>query len=83
MSRLADLYTATLSTPTSPDLVAVQIRDIVASDSWQLRYPVGPDAVPFLGWRASMTDEEWTAWSAQDEDAWYAAVERDFGLKAR
>ena len=83
MSRLADLFTASLATPTSPDLVAEQIRDIVASDSWQLRYPVGPNAIPFLEWRASMNDEEWTAWGAQDDDAWYAAVEQDFGLKAR
>jgi len=81
--RMAGLFTASLGTPTSPELVGNAIRDIVASDSLQLRYPVGPDAASFLAWRASLTDEEWTAWGAMDDDAWYTAVKRDFGLDAR
>ena len=63
--------------------VLVTIRDIVDSDSVQLRYPVGPDAEPFLAWRASMSDEEWVAWGAADDESWYAGVENDFGLDAR
>ena len=39
--------------------------------------------VPFLQWRASMTDEEWIDWNAANDDDWYNAVERDFGLNAR
>ena len=62
---------------------ADQIRDIIESDSPQFRYPVGPDAEPFLAWRASMTDEQWVDWAATDDESWYAAVERDFGLDAR
>lgn len=81
--RMAGLFTASLMTPTDPELVADKIRDIVESDSKQLRYPVGPDAEPFLAWRASMTDEEWVDWAATDDESWYAAVERDFGLDAR
>lgn len=81
--RLAGLFAASLATPTPPDVVADAIAAIVASDTWKLRYPVGPDAIPFLEWRASLSDEEWTAWSAMGDDDWYAAVERDFGLKAR
>ncbi len=68
---------------TGPELVGDKIRDIVESDSPQLRYPVGPDAEPFLAWRASMTDEEWVDWAATDDESWYASVERDFGLDAR
>lgn len=26
---------------------------------------------------------QWTDWWSVDDDAWYAAVERDFGLNAR
>jgi hypothetical protein len=44
---------------------------------------VGPDAEPFLQWRASMTDEQWVDWGASDDDTWYRNVERDFGLNAR
>lgn len=81
--RLSGLFTASLKTPTGPELVGDTIREIVESDSHQLRYPVGPDAEPFLAWRASMTDEEWVDWAATDDDSWYAAVERDFHLDAR
>ena len=81
--RLAGLFTASLKTPTGPELVADTIRGIVESDSPRLRYPAGPDAEPFLAWRASMTDEQWVDWGATDDDTWYAAVERDFGLDAR
>ena len=46
---------AKLAKPTSPYVVGEQIRQIVEGDSWQLRYPIGPDAVPFLKWRASVS----------------------------
>ena len=59
------------------------IRDVIADDSAGLRHPVGPDAEPFLEWRAGMTDEEWVGWAAVDDDAWYDSVESDFGLDAR
>jgi hypothetical protein len=60
------------------------IRQIVESESWQLRYPVGPDAAPFIAWRMAMTDEEWINLNAAaKDDAWYAQIERDFGLDAR
>ena len=81
--RTAGLFEASLNNPTSPELVGTLIRDIVDSDSVQLRYPVGPDAEPFLAWRASMSDEEWVAWGAADDESWYAGVENDFGLDAR
>ena len=81
--RFAGLFIASLMTPTGPELVGDKIREIVESDSPQLRYPVGPDAEPFLAWRAGMTDEEWVDWGAADDESWYASVERDFGLDAR
>jgi NAD(P)-dependent dehydrogenase (short-subunit alcohol dehydrogenase family) len=78
------LAAASLQSPVSPSVVGEAIRQIIESDSWQLRYPVGPDAVPFLTWRAAMTDEEWVNWNApSDDDVWYAQLERDFGLDAR
>jgi len=83
MRRNAGLFTAALKTTRGPELVGDRIRQIIESDSWQLRYPVGPDAEPFLGWRAAMTDAQWIDWGAAEDDAWYAAVARDFGLDAR
>lgn len=81
--RMAGLFAAALKHPTSPELVARKIREIVDSDSWQLRHPVGPDAAPFLQWRASMSDEQWVDWGSAKDAAWYEAVQRDFGLDAR
>ena len=81
--RMAGLFSASLQTPTSPVEVAQKIREIIESGTWQLRHPVGPDAEPFLQWRAAMTDEQWVDWGAADDATWYQSVERDFGLNAR
>ncbi|MDA2925078.1 SDR family oxidoreductase, partial [Acidobacteria bacterium AH-259-L09] len=81
--RMAGLFTVSLQNPASPLLVGQKILDIIESDTCQLRHPVGPDAEPFLQWRASMTDEQWVDWGAADDDPWYRSVERDFGLNAR
>jgi hypothetical protein len=61
-------------------VVGDAIRRIVESDSWQLRYPVGPDAAPFLAWRASMKDEDWVNSGAATDEEWMAMVKRDFGF---
>ena len=81
--RVAGMFRAALANPIAPETTAVIIRNIVESGTWQLRHPSGADAGPFLGWRASMTDEQWVDWSAQDDKTWYEQVQRDFGLNAR
>jgi hypothetical protein len=30
-----------------------------------------------------MTDDQWIDWNALEDEAWYEAVQRDFGLDAR
>src|SRR5215471_10187078 len=59
--RLDAYFRGSLKNPVSPYVVAETIRGIVESDSWQLRYPVGPDAIPVLEARAHVGDEEWIA----------------------
>lgn len=81
--RFAGLFTASLETPTHPTLVANKIFEIADSETWQLRHPVGPDAAPFLEWRASMNDEQWIDWNSANDADWYKAVENTFGLNAR
>lgn len=80
---MAGLFTAALGNPTSPEIVAQKILDIIESGTRRLRHPAGPDAEPFLQWRASMNDEQWVGWGTADDDTWYQSVERDFGLNAR
>ncbi len=81
--RLAGLFSASLKNPTPPTLVANKILEIAESNTWKLRHPVGPDAEPFIAWRASMTDEEWVDWNAVNDDEWYESVQNTFGLDAR
>jgi NAD(P)-dependent dehydrogenase (short-subunit alcohol dehydrogenase family) len=81
--RNAGLFATMLKQPVPPSLVAEKILEIAAGESWQLRYPVGPDAVPFLGWRKAMTDEEWVEFGALGDDAWYDRMQLDFGVDAR
>ncbi len=81
--RFAGLFAASLKTPTHPSMVAEKILEIAESTGWQLRYPVGPDAVPFLQWRASMTDEQYVDWNAAPDEEWYNAVQNTFGINAR
>jgi NAD(P)-dependent dehydrogenase (short-subunit alcohol dehydrogenase family) len=78
--RNAALFAAVLQRPVPTSLVADAIVGAAQSDSWQLRHPVGPDALPLLGWRQSMSDEQWVELGALDDAAWLARVKADFGL---
>jgi NAD(P)-dependent dehydrogenase (short-subunit alcohol dehydrogenase family) len=78
--RIAALFAASLKNPVSPYVVGEAIHRIVESNSSQLRYPVGPTAAAFLGWRSSMSDEQWIDWAAVTDEEWAARVKRDFGL---
>lgn len=81
--RFAALFVASLKNSVPPSLVAEKILWIAESDTRQLRHRVGPDAEPFLQWRRSMTDEEWTDLNASDDETWYVRIERDFGMDTR
>jgi len=81
--RISELFSESLKTPRPASQVGEKILEIANSNSWQLRHPVGPDALPFLGWRASMTDEQWIEWNAANDEDYYNAVERDFGMNLR
>ena len=81
--RFGHMFEASLDNPTPPTIVAEKIREIIESGTRKLRHPVGPDAEAFLGWRASLNDEQWVEWGSLPDDAWYERVAKDFGLDAR
>jgi len=81
--RFPGFYVETLKTPTPTALVAEKILEIAESGTWQFRHPVGTNAEPFLNWRATMNDEEWIKWNAQEDKEWYNAVESTFGMNCR
>jgi len=76
--RFSIMFTQSLKSPVPPSIVADKILEIADSGTWQLRHPVGPDAFPFLKWRAGMTDEEWVDLNAGDNETFFARLSRDF-----
>jgi NAD(P)-dependent dehydrogenase (short-subunit alcohol dehydrogenase family) len=80
IQRLAALFDASLQHPTPPSVVAAVIRDVIESGTWKLRHPAGPDAAPFLQWRASMSDEQWIEFNTLDDLAFTQRVKQDFGM---
>jgi len=81
--RFGAMFEESLKQPTPPSLVADTMLEIANSDMWQLKHPIGPTALPFLGWRASMTDEQWVDWNALTDEEWYNAVQATFGMDVR
>jgi NAD(P)-dependent dehydrogenase (short-subunit alcohol dehydrogenase family) len=79
--RLEALFGASLKNPVSPYVVGEAIRGIVEGDSWQLRYPVGPDAAPILAMRAAVTDEQWVASGAASDAEYKESMKQAFGLE--
>jgi hypothetical protein len=57
---------------------------VIETDDPRLRYPVGPDALPFIGWRACLSDEDWVGLSGlrRDED-YFERVFLDTGVDLR
>ena len=72
--RMATLFTNSLPNATPPTVVAEKIREIIESNSWKLRYPVGAGAEGYLKWRSSMTDEEWVNQGAVDDETWQRSI---------
>ena len=78
--RIYELFRASLENPVSPYVVGEKIREIVESDTWKLRHPVGPDAEGVLAWRAAMSDEQWVEWGGISDQQWVEYVRKNFHL---
>ena len=49
-------------------------KTAVSGEKTTFRNPVGADAAPLLGWRASLSDEDWIASAGIDEETWIAGM---------
>jgi NAD(P)-dependent dehydrogenase (short-subunit alcohol dehydrogenase family) len=68
----------------SPTLVGEMIRYVIESDDPRLRFPVGPDAHPFLGWRSAVSDEDWVGMGGLEHDGdYFQRVFTDTGVDLR
>jgi NAD(P)-dependent dehydrogenase (short-subunit alcohol dehydrogenase family) len=82
--RMHAFFTNTEKPEASPTLVAEMLRYVIESDDPRLRFPVGPDALSFLGWRASLSDEDWVGLGGMKHDAdYFERVFMDTGVDLR
>ena len=79
--RLQKIFLDTLADPAGPRCVAEKIREIIETDTWQLRHVVGPSGAPTLAWRASMSDEEFVALNGAPDDESYARLAAEYGAR--
>ena len=75
--RFAAMFRNSLETPTPASMVAEKILQVAESGTQIIRHPVGPDAIPLLQWRRSMTDEEWAELNGADDETWNARMAKD------
>jgi hypothetical protein len=68
----------------SPTVVSEMIRYIIENDDRRLRFPVGPDALSFLGWRSALSDEDWIGLGGLERDGdHFQGVFMDSGVDLR
>ena len=80
LKRFMSIFAASLENHVQPSVVADVINEIVSGNSDRLRYTAGPDAIPLLTWRSSMSDEEWVSSVNIDEKTWIDMMEQNMGL---
>jgi NAD(P)-dependent dehydrogenase (short-subunit alcohol dehydrogenase family) len=82
--RLFQFYAAGMANATDPFEVGAVIHHAVTTDQPQLRYPVSWGGTELIEGRAAMTDLEWVALGAhEDDDAYYDDFTAKFGLELR
>jgi len=82
--RIHAFFTNPEKPAASATLVGDMIRYVIEGDDPRLRFPVGPDALPFLGWRATLSDEDWVGLGGVQRDAdYFARVFIDTGVDLR
>jgi NAD(P)-dependent dehydrogenase (short-subunit alcohol dehydrogenase family) len=82
--RLFQFYAAGMANATDPFEVGAVIHHAVTTDEPQLRYPVSWGGTELTEGRAAMTDGEWVALGAHDDDdAYYDDFKAKFDLELR
>jgi NAD(P)-dependent dehydrogenase (short-subunit alcohol dehydrogenase family) len=82
--RLFQFYAAGMANATDPFEVGAVIHHAVTTDQPQLRYPVSWGGTELIEGRAAMTDQEWVALGAhENDDAYYDDFTAKFGLELR
>lgn len=73
-ARLKAYLAASVANHVPASAVAEMIQAVASGSQTTFRNPVGADAAPLLGWRTSLSDEDWVAVGALDEETWIAGM---------
>lgn len=75
LERSVAFFEAATDHHVPPQVAAEVVNSIVNGTSKKFRNPGGPDAVPVLDMRASISDEDWIASAEMDEASWIKMME--------
>jgi NAD(P)-dependent dehydrogenase (short-subunit alcohol dehydrogenase family) len=82
MRRNGKVFAAGFKRAVQPEVVAEVIGEAIASDTHQLRWPVGPDAQGLMAARQRLAAEDWVRMGADLSDAEYNARFKEyFGIE--
>jgi NAD(P)-dependent dehydrogenase (short-subunit alcohol dehydrogenase family) len=80
IKRIKAFFSASIENHVSPVVVAEVIQEIIQNNSPQFRYTAGPDALPLLNWRNSLSDEEWVDSVKVDQQTWAKGMKEGLNL---
>lgn len=82
IKRFVSMFAASLENPISTAYAAEVVNEIVSGKRNTMRNTAGADAEGFLGFRASMKDEDWINSVMVDDETWITGMEQ-MGLAVR
>jgi NAD(P)-dependent dehydrogenase (short-subunit alcohol dehydrogenase family) len=82
--RMLQFYAAGIAQATDPNEVAQVVYEAITTDKPKLRYAMSWGAQEVIDGRARMSDDEWIALGAhEDDDDYYEGFKNAFGLELR
>lgn len=81
-ARLKAYLTASVANHVPASAAAEMILAVASGGQTTFRNPVGADAAPLVGWRASLSDEDWVAVGALEEETWITGMAQ-MGMNVR
>lgn len=82
LERCVAFFCAANERHVHPEVVAEVILQIVNGETKKFRNPAGPDSVPLLNFRASLSDDDWIASAGMEKGAWVKMME-EMGLNVK
>jgi NAD(P)-dependent dehydrogenase (short-subunit alcohol dehydrogenase family) len=73
-ARLLAYLTTSAANHVPASMVADVVQEIVTGERSAFRHPTGADGPVLLGWRGSLSDEDWIASAGLDDESWIAGM---------